>query len=51
VAPEFAFDQRPGSLFIVRIAGNVVNRDLLASLEYGVQFLGIPLLMVLGHTR
>jgi carbonic anhydrase len=50
VAPELAFDQGPGDLFVVRVAGNIVNPDLLASLEYGVQFLGVPLIMVLGHT-
>ncbi len=50
VAPEFAFDQGPGDLFVVRVAGNIVNPDLLASLEYGVQMLGVPLVMVLGHT-
>ncbi len=50
VAPEFAFDQGPGDLFVVRVAGNVVSPDLLASLEYGVQFLGVPLIMVLGHS-
>ncbi|SPE23354.1 Carbonic anhydrase [Burkholderiales bacterium] len=50
VAPEFAFDQGPGDLFVVRVAGNSVNPDLLASLEYGVQLLGVPLLVVLGHT-
>jgi len=50
VAPEPAFDQGPGDLFVVRVAGNIVNQDLLASLEYGVEFLGVPLIMVLGHT-
>ena len=50
VAPELAFDQGPGDLFVVRVAGNIVNPDLLASLEYGAQFLGVPLIMVLGHT-
>jgi carbonic anhydrase len=50
VAPEFAFDQGPGDLFVVRVAGNVVNPDLLASIEYGAQFLRVPLIMVLGHT-
>src|SRR3984893_19234201 len=50
VAPEFAFDQGPGDLFVVRLAGNFVNDDGLASLEYGVKFLGVPLIMVLGHT-
>lgn len=50
VAPELVFDQGPGELFIVRVAGNFVNDDGLASLEYGVKFLGVPLLMVLGHS-
>jgi carbonic anhydrase len=50
VAPEFAFDQGPGELFVVRVAGNITTPDLLASLEYGVHFLGVPLIMVLGHS-
>jgi carbonic anhydrase len=50
VAPEFAFDQGPGELFVVRVAGNVVNPELLATIEYGTQFLGSPLIVVLGHT-
>jgi carbonic anhydrase len=50
VSPELAFDQGPGDLFVVRVAGNFVNDDGLASLEYGVKFLGVPLIMVLGHT-
>ncbi len=50
VAPELTFDQAPGELFVVRVAGNFVNTDGLASLEYGVQFLGLPLIMVLGHS-
>ena len=50
VAPELAFDQGRGELFVMRVAGNIVTPDLLASIEYGVQFLGVPLVMVLGHT-
>ncbi|MFG1396616.1 carbonic anhydrase [Roseixanthobacter pseudopolyaromaticivorans] len=50
VAPELAFDQGPGRLFVVRVAGNFVNDDGLASLEYGVKVLGVPLIMVLGHS-
>ena len=50
VAPELVFDQGPGELFVVRVAGNFVDTELLASLEYGVEFLGIPLIVVLGHT-
>jgi carbonic anhydrase len=47
---RLAFDQGPGDLFVMRVAGNIVTPDLLASLEYGAQFLGAPLIMVLGHS-
>jgi carbonic anhydrase len=50
VAPELLFDQGPGDLFVMRVAGNIVSPNLLASLEYGAQFLGVPLILVLGHT-
>lgn len=51
VAPELMFDQTPGDLFVVRVAGNYLNRDALSSLEYGVGVLGTPLVMVLGHSN
>jgi carbonic anhydrase len=51
VAPELAFDQGPGDVFVIRVAGNFVNDDGLASFEYAVHFLGVPLLMVLGHSN
>jgi carbonic anhydrase len=51
VAPELAFDQGPGDLFVVRVAGNFLNDDGLASLEYGALILNIPLIMVLGHSN
>lgn len=51
VSAEFIFDQAPGDLFICRVAGNYMNVDILASLEYGVEVLGAPLIMVLGHTN
>lgn len=51
VAPELAFDQGPGQLFVVRLAGNVVTTEVLASLEFGAAILGTPLIVVLGHTR
>jgi len=50
VPPEILFDQAPGDLFVARVAGNIVNADGIASLEYGVLVLGMPLIMVLGHT-
>jgi len=54
VAPEILFDQGIGDLFVVRVAGNVVdttNTGVQGSLEYGVLALGAPLIMVLGHSR
>lgn len=51
VAPELMFDQAPGDLFVVRIAGNYLNHDALSSLEYGVAVLGTPLVLVLGHSN
>jgi carbonic anhydrase len=51
VAPELAFDQSRGDLFVVRVAGNFVNEDGLASLEFTTKILGTPLIMVLGHTQ
>jgi carbonic anhydrase len=49
VSPEFIFDQRLGSIFEVRNAGNVVDEDVLGSLEYAVEHLHVPLVVVLGH--
>jgi carbonic anhydrase len=49
VSTEFAFDSFRGDLFVVRVAGNFVNNDNLASFEYGALVLGVPLIMVLGH--
>ena len=51
VPPELIFNQGPGDLFVVRVAGNVENADGLASLEYGTEVLGIPLIMVMGHSN
>jgi carbonic anhydrase len=51
VAPELVFDQEPGDLFVMRVAGNYLSSDILASLEYGVGVLKVPLIMVLGHTE
>jgi carbonic anhydrase len=50
VGPEFVFDQGPGDLFVVRVAGNILEAEGLASLEYAAQFLGAPLIFVLGHS-
>ncbi|HEY4041143.1 MAG TPA: carbonic anhydrase [Rhodopila sp.] len=50
VGPEFVFDQGPGELFVVRVAGNVLTEEGTASLEYAAQDLGVPLILVLGHS-
>jgi carbonic anhydrase len=50
VPPEIIFDQAPGTLFVVRDAGNIVTDDNLASFEFAVNSLTVPLLMVLGHS-
>ena len=49
IPPEVIFDQGLGDLFVVRVAGNVVDRDGLGSIEYAVGHLETPLVMVLGH--
>ncbi len=50
-APETIFDAPLGQLFVVRTAGQVPGREGLASLEFAVAALGVPLIVVLGHTR
>ena len=50
VAPELVFDESPGELFVVRVAGNFVTPDGLGSLEYGAAVLGTKVIMVMGHT-
>jgi len=49
VAPELVFDHGLGDLFVIRVAGNVVAEDEAGSIEYALQHLGVPLLVVLGH--
>jgi carbonic anhydrase len=49
--PELIFDQNRGELFVVRVAGNFVNDDGLASIEFAVEVLGANLLVVMGHSR
>jgi carbonic anhydrase len=47
---ETVFDQVPGHIFVVRVAGNFVTEDGLGSIEYGVAVLKAPLIVVLGHS-
>jgi len=49
VPPEIIFDQGIGDLFVVRLAGNLVDDFALGSVEYAVQHLYVKLLVVLGH--
>lgn len=51
VVPEIVFDQGLGDLFVVRVAGNIVDPAVEGSLEFGAQQLGARLIVVLGHRR
>lgn len=51
VPPEVVFDQGLGDLFVVRVAGNIVDTDVTGSVEYAVEHLHTPLLVVLGHQK
>lgn len=51
VAAEIIFDQGLGDLFVVRTAGHVLDTTVIGSIEYGVDVLGAPLVVVLGHDR
>lgn len=49
VPPEEIFDQGLGDIFVVRVAGNVVNAENIASIEYAIEHLGAKFLLVMGH--
>lgn len=51
VPPEIVFDHGLGDIFVVRVAGNVVEDEGTGSMEYAVEHLGVPLIVVLGHER
>jgi carbonic anhydrase len=48
---ELIFDQGLGDIFSIRVAGNIVNPDILGSMEYACKVVGSKLIVVLGHTR
>lgn len=50
VGPEIVFDQGLGDLFVIRTAGEVVDDETMGSIEYAVEHLGSPLIVVLGHS-
>jgi carbonic anhydrase len=49
IAPEYAFDSGRGDLFVCRVAGNFATDEMVASLEYAIAVLNVPLILVLGH--
>ena len=51
VPAELLFDLGFGDLFVIRVAGNVPGEDETGSIEYAVDHLGVPLVVVLGHTK
>ncbi len=48
---ELIFDQGLGDIFSVRIAGNILNEDILGSMEFGCKVAGSKIIVVLGHTK
>ncbi|HEV2695871.1 MAG TPA: carbonic anhydrase [Verrucomicrobiae bacterium] len=51
VAPELVFDQGLGDLFVIRNAGNVLDDHVIGSIEYAVDHLHVPLIIVVGHEK
>lgn len=48
---ELIFDQGLGDIFSIRIAGNIINEDILGSTEFGCKAVGAKVVLVLGHTN
>ena len=51
VPAEMVFDQGIGDVFSVRVAGNIINEDVLGSLEYSCKVAGSKIVVVMGHTK
>jgi carbonic anhydrase len=51
VPPEIVFDQGLGDVFVIRVAGNVLDDVILGTIEYAVEHMHTPLVMVLGHDK
>ena len=51
VPPELVFGCGLGELFTIRVAGNTIDTAALGSIEYAVEHLGVPLVVVMGHER
>ncbi len=50
VPVELVFDQTIGHIFVCRVAGNIINAEIIGSLEYGAAVLGVKVLIVMGHS-
>lgn len=48
---ELIFDQGLGDIFSIRVAGNILNDDILGSIEFACQVVGVKLIAVVGHTQ
>ena len=51
VSAELVFDQGVGDIFSIRIAGNILNEDILGSMEFACKVVGTKLIVVLGHNK
>ena len=51
VPVELVFDQTIGHIFVTRVAGNIINSEIIGSLEYGAAVLGVKVLLVIGHAN
>ena len=51
ISPELIFDQGVGDIFTIRIAGNIINEDILGSMEFATKVSGSKLILVLGHNK
>jgi carbonic anhydrase len=51
VPPEIIFDQGLGDLFVIRVAGNILSEEILGTIEYAVEHMHVPLIVVLGHDK
>ena len=51
VPVELVFDQTIGHIFVTRVAGNIINSEIIGSLEYGAAVLGVKVLVVMGHAN
>jgi carbonic anhydrase len=51
VPAELVFDQGIGDIFSIRVAGNIINEDILGSLEYSCKVAGSKIIVVMGHTK